>query len=100
MTPRGSAQSRDSSGNPAFSDSCGAEVRSLGRGAARNPAEASANPPDQSAALLAGTPAAPIDPAKAPTMPSDPDLAAVASAWPLLPPAVRAGIVAMVRASQ
>jgi hypothetical protein len=32
-------------------------------------------------------------------LPDDPDLAAVVTAWPSLPEAVRAGIVAMVRAS-
>lgn len=42
---------------------------------------------------------APTLPATPPTMPADPDLAAVARAWPGLPPAVRAGIVAMVKAS-
>ncbi len=35
----------------------------------------------------------------APTAVSDPDLVAVISAWPKLPEAVRAGIVAMVKAS-
>jgi integrase len=34
-----------------------------------------------------------------PAKPTDPELAAVAAAWPDLPPAVRAGIVAMVRAA-
>jgi hypothetical protein len=38
-------------------------------------------------------------PAGAP-VPADPDLAAVTEAWPNLPPAVRAGIVAMVKASE
>lgn len=32
--------------------------------------------------------------------PSDPDLAALAAAWPTLPEAVKAGIVAMVRACE
>jgi hypothetical protein len=33
-------------------------------------------------------------------MPSDPDLDAVVEAWPSLPDAIRAGIVAMVRATE
>lgn len=33
-----------------------------------------------------------------PPKPLDPELAAVAAAWPELPPALRAGIVAMVKA--
>ncbi|MFN7022265.1 MAG: hypothetical protein ACK4WH_13185 [Phycisphaerales bacterium] len=33
------------------------------------------------------------------TKPTDPELAAVAAAWPDLPPALRAGIVAMVNAA-
>ena len=32
-------------------------------------------------------------------MPADPELAAVAAAWPDLPPALRAGIVALGRAT-
>lgn len=35
-----------------------------------------------------------------PAMPDDPDLRRVVRAWPALPPAVRAGIVAMVGAVQ
>jgi hypothetical protein len=31
--------------------------------------------------------------------PTDPDLAAVIAAWPTLPPAMRAGVVAMVKAA-
>lgn len=38
-------------------------------------------------------------PATHPPTPADPDLAAVIAAWPDLPPAVRAGVVAMVRAA-
>ncbi|MFH0983719.1 MAG: hypothetical protein V2A79_19565 [Planctomycetota bacterium] len=33
------------------------------------------------------------------TQPADPDLAAVVNAWPALPAAVKAGIVAMIRAT-
>lgn len=40
-----------------------------------------------------GSPAAPVTP------PTDPELAAVVVAWPTIPQAVRAGIVAMVRAA-
>ena len=31
-------------------------------------------------------------------LPTDPDLAAVVAAWPGLPPAIRAGVLALVRA--
>lgn len=41
----------------------------------------------------------PIAPATPPATPTDPELAAVAAAWPTLPPAIRAGIVAMVAAA-
>lgn len=34
-----------------------------------------------------------------PVKPTDPDLAAVVAVWPDLPPALRAGIVAMVKAA-
>jgi hypothetical protein len=34
-----------------------------------------------------------------PLIPADPDLAAVVRAWPDLPPAIRAGMVAIVRAA-
>jgi len=33
------------------------------------------------------------------TAPADPDLAVLVAAWPIVPAAIRAGIVAMVRAS-
>jgi len=36
---------------------------------------------------------------RAPEGANDPDLAAVVNAWPTLPPAVKTGIVAMVKAS-
>lgn len=34
-----------------------------------------------------------------PTPPADPDLAAVVAAWPQLPPAIRAGVLALVKAA-
>lgn len=37
-------------------------------------------------------------PSAKPTPPTDPDLSAVVAAWDYLPPAVRAGIVAMIEA--
>jgi hypothetical protein len=40
------------------------------------------------------------DPVIDPELVVDPDLAALVAAWPTLPPAVRAGIVAMVRVSR
>lgn len=33
------------------------------------------------------------------TVPTDPDLSALVAAWPTIPPALRAGIVAMVKAA-
>lgn len=39
------------------------------------------------------------DPKPALATPADPDLSAVVAAWPNVPPAVRAGIVAMVKAA-
>jgi hypothetical protein len=50
---------------------------------------------------LRDIPPEPAAPAAAPTAesPLPPDLAAVVAAWPALPPAVRAGIAAMVQAS-
>jgi hypothetical protein len=32
------------------------------------------------------------------TPPTDPDLSAVVAAWPTLPPAIRAGVLALVKA--
>ena len=40
-----------------------------------------------------------IPPATPPAKPADPELAAVIAAWPDLPPALRAGIAAMVKAA-
>ena len=45
-------------------------------------------------------PSAPNSPGNPPTPPTDPELAAIAAAWPDLPPAIRAGIVAMVKAAR
>lgn len=45
------------------------------------------------------TPTAPDAPPPAPTTPADPDLAALIAAWPTLPPTIRAGIAAMVKAA-
>jgi hypothetical protein len=39
------------------------------------------------------------DPKTPPAPPADPDLSAVAAAWPNLPLAIKAGILAMVRAT-
>jgi hypothetical protein len=39
-----------------------------------------------------------LSPSLSPEAQTDPDLAVVLDAWPMLPPALRAGIVAMVRA--
>jgi hypothetical protein len=41
----------------------------------------------------------PPTPPATPPKPTDPELAAVVAAWPDLPPAIRAGIVAMVKAA-
>ncbi len=78
MTPMGSAQSQDASGKSYISESSGAE----------------------SGAPIADS--APIDPPTSTTRHSpeprtDPDLAAVVSAWASLPAPIRAAVMAMVR---
>lgn len=40
------------------------------------------------------------DPNPTPATPADPDLAAVVAAWPALPPAIRAGVMALVNAGK
>jgi hypothetical protein len=47
--------------------------------------------------ILAGSDAA--TPTAKPTPPPDPDLAAIVAAWPELPPAIRAGVLALVKAA-
>ena len=56
-------------------------------------------PPANSESHLDGLSNVPDVPQCAPSSANNPDLAAVVAAWPTLPEAVRAGIVAMVRAS-
>jgi len=46
-----------------------------------------------------GAGSGPPTPPATPPEPTDPELAAVAAAWPGLPPALRAGIAAMVKAA-
>jgi len=75
MPPEGLEQSRFPSGNAGVSDSGGSKSGNNGAGS--------------------GPPRPPATPPK----PTDPELAAVAAAWPDLPPAIRAGIVAMVKAA-
>ncbi|MFM9957260.1 MAG: hypothetical protein ACKVZJ_04225 [Phycisphaerales bacterium] len=75
------------SGNPASAPEGGAHSGALGGDSAPQPAPATTPDPAQP-----GIPTAPLSP-------SDPELAAVVAAWPDLPPAIRAGIVAMVKAS-
>jgi hypothetical protein len=41
-----------------------------------------------------------VDPIVDPTAEADPELTEVAAAWETLPPAIRAGILAMVRSSR
>jgi len=43
-------------------------------------------------------PSAPIPPAP-PPLPADPDLAAIVAAWPTLPNAIKAGVLALVHAA-
>ena len=61
----------------------------------RNPQQNGGNP--QRTAQKAAYVRNPTDPDSTPE--SDPDLAAIVTAWPTLPEAIRAGIVAMVRAT-
>ncbi|MFN5946518.1 MAG: hypothetical protein ACK5Q4_14410 [Phycisphaerae bacterium] len=51
--------------------------------------------------LTAHAPRSTTQPAAEPTRatPTDPDLAAIIAAWPTLPAAMRAGVVAMVKAA-
>ena len=46
-----------------------------------------------------GGDSAPQTPPANPAPPADPELAAVVAAWPDLPPAIRAGVVALVKAA-
>lgn len=83
MVATGLEQPPESSGNTGVSGSGGADSGALPGDFAPQPAPATA-PPDRCY----------------PTVPSgDPDLSAVVAAWPSLPPALRAGIVAMVKAA-
>ncbi len=74
MTPRGSEHSQNTCEKQAFSESGGAE----------------------SGAPRADSPS----PTTPPTPPADPDLARVIAAWADLPPAIRAGVVALVDAAK
>ena len=84
MTPWGSELSRIPSGNAGIGDSGGSKSGNIRAGFG------SPTPTPTS------TPATPAHPAK----PTDPELAAIVAAWPNLPPAIRAGIAAMVTASK
>jgi len=75
MTPMGSELSQFSSGKTLVSDSGGSKSGNNGAGF--------------------GPPTPPPTP---PATPTDPELAAVFAAWADLPPAIRAGVVALVRA--
>ena len=75
MPPEGLEQSRFPTGNAGVSESGGSKSGNNWEGL--------------------GLPTPPATPPK----PTDPELAAVVAAWPDLPPAIRAGIVAMVGAS-
>ena len=75
VPPEGLEQSRFSSGNAGVGESGGSKSGNKGAGF--------------------GPPTPPATPPK----PTDPELAAVVAAWPDLPPAIRAGIAAMVRAA-
>ncbi|MBL9001782.1 MAG: hypothetical protein JNK25_11670 [Phycisphaerae bacterium] len=86
MTPRGSELSRFSSGNTRFSESGGSKSGNIR-------ADSDAEPPPASPCHHVTTSPKP----PAPT-PPDPELAAVVAAWPALPPAIRAGVMALVRA--
>ncbi len=83
MTPWGSEQPRKCSGNEHDSQTGGSKSGNIG--ADFGPATPPATPPA---------------PPATPTPPVDPELAAVVEAWATLAPAIRAGIVAMVRAAK
>lgn len=81
--------------NPA---NCGVEVGDTGLELpAKNPRKTRVH---DSGGSKSGNTRGDSDPPTGPVPPPDPDLAAVVAAWPGLPPAIRAGIVAMVRAGQ
>jgi hypothetical protein len=77
VTPRGFEPSHDSSGNTRVSKSRGNKSGNIG--------------PDSGPTPTPTTPATPPPP-------TDPDLSAVVAAWPTLPPAIRAGMLALVKA--
>lgn len=62
------------------------------RGNAGKDADCSRGAPESAPMAAAEAPATP-------PIPVDPGLAAVVAAWPELPPAIRAGVVAMVKAA-
>jgi len=75
VPPEGLEQSRCSAGNAGVADTGGSKCGNKGAG------------------FDASTPPA------TPPKPTDPDLATVIAAWPSLPPAIRAGVLALVRAA-
>jgi hypothetical protein len=83
VTPMGFELSPVPSGNRAVPDSGGSKSGNIlaGSGASTPPT----------------TP--PATPAPTPAAPADPELAAVVAAWPNLPPAIRVGVLALVKAA-
>ena len=75
MTPWGFEHTAISAGNAGVSESGGIKSGNIGAGF---------GPPTHSAT---------------PNLPTDPELAAVVAAWPDLPPAIRAGVLALVKAA-
>jgi hypothetical protein len=57
-------------------------------------------PPLKSSKTLQGKDLAQEFPVDSPILPTDPRLAGVVNAWPELPEAIRAGILAMVKAAK
>lgn len=60
---------------------------------------AGVTPVSDSGGSKSGNTGAPSSGSPGPAAPADPDLAAVVAAWPDLPPALRAGVLALVRAA-
>jgi len=76
------------------------ETRQVGRAGLEHPANPAGNTPvSESDGSKSGNIGAGFGPATPPVKPTDPELAAMVAAWPDLPPAIRAGVLALVKAA-
>lgn len=91
MTPMGFERSSNPAGKSHNSESGGSKSGNSG------PRSGDSEPPASQPPALAPT-TAPVAP-QTPANPADPELAVLVEAWPTLPQAIRAGILAMVRAA-